>query len=75
MSETFDLIDVQRMLRTACAEAGGQKAFAEAHGLSPAYVSDVVTARKVPGTAIAEALGLVRLPVRYARRRISEVAA
>lgn len=62
------LIDVFGMLRRACRDAGGQSAWAEVHGISPAYVSDVLNARREPGDKILTALGL-RKVVRYAAVR------
>lgn len=38
-----------------------QAAWAKKHGLSPAYVSDVINGRREPGKAILEALGLERV--------------
>lgn len=38
-----------------------QAAWAKKHGLSPAYVSDVINGRRDPGKAILEALGLERV--------------
>ncbi len=47
-------------LRNACAEAGGQSEWAARHGVSPAYVSDVLCARRDPGPKILTPLGLKR---------------
>lgn len=52
-------VDPRQELRAACDAAGSQKAWAAAHGLSAAYVSDVLRG-KPPGDAILAALGLVR---------------
>ena len=54
-------------LRRACAEAGGQKHWADHKGVSEQYLSDVLNARKEPGPLILEALGLRRV-VSYERR-------
>jgi len=59
----LDSIDVCRRLSKACKEAGGQRAWAEAHGVSPTYVSSVLHSRIEPGKAILQALGLVRVVV------------
>lgn len=67
MSEV-DLLDVCRLLRAECRTAGSQKAWAERHGVSPAFVCDVLNARREPSGAILSALGLVRV-VKYAIRR------
>jgi hypothetical protein len=62
----LDAIDVHRALSVACKRAGGQKAFAEAHGLSTSYVNDVLQGRKDAGDSMLHALGLIRV-VRYKR--------
>lgn len=65
MAEIYlDSLEVHRRLAAACKKAGSQKAWAEAHGLSAAYVCDVLSARREPGQSILDALGLVRI-VRY----------
>jgi len=46
------------LLRRRIKEAGQQKLFAEANGISAQYVSDVLRKRREPGEAILEALGL-----------------
>lgn len=46
------------MLRDACEAAGSQKAWANANGVSTAYVSDVLAGRRDPGEGIAKAFGL-----------------
>jgi hypothetical protein len=61
-------IDVAGRLRSACRAAGGQKAWAEANGISLGYVNDVLNARRDPGDAITAALGLRRV-VRYVEIR------
>lgn len=38
-----------------------QAAWAKAHGISPAYVSDVIQGRREPGEKILKALGLKRI--------------
>lgn len=52
-----ELID---RLRDACADAGSQKEWATAHGVSPQYVCDVLSKRSDPGPAICGALGVDR---------------
>ena len=51
--------DVRAMLKRACTAAGTARAWAEKHGVSQAYVSDVLRGRRDPGEAICRALGLV----------------
>lgn len=60
----IDQMDVCARLRKACADAGSQKAWAEANGVSGAYVNDVLQSRREPGESILSALGL-RKVVRY----------
>lgn len=68
MAEThLNIIDVCRMLRRACREAGGQKKWADSHGLSASYVSHVLHARCDPGKSILAALGLT-MRVVYIKR-------
>lgn len=52
---------IRSLLREACDEAGSQKAWAESHGLSGSYVTDVLQGRRDPGQSILEALGYERL--------------
>lgn len=58
--------DVLAELDAACARAGGRAAWARAHELSPAYVSDVLRGRREPGPGILRALRLKRV-VSYRR--------
>lgn len=60
----LDAVDVHRALAAACKKAGGQKAFAEAHGISHGYVNDVMNGRRDAGDLVLSALGMVRV-VRY----------
>jgi hypothetical protein len=64
----LNLLEFYALLRQACREAGGQRAFARTHGMSEQYLCDVLNARKDPGDRILAALGLVKV-VRYAHRR------
>lgn len=67
-------LDVCARLRTACRVAGGQQAWAQQNGVSPAYVCDVLNARRDPGDSILRALGLRKI-VRYVEARSPERAA
>lgn len=53
----FDEPGVRRLLQKLCAECS-QKEFADQHGISPQYVHDVITGRRMPGASILNALGL-----------------
>jgi DNA-binding transcriptional regulator YdaS (Cro superfamily) len=66
-------LDVCACLRRACRAAGSQQAWAAANGVSSAYVSDVLNARREPGEAILRALGLRKI-VRYVKARNSRAA-
>ena len=48
-------------LETAIKQAGNQQAAATKLGVSPSYLSDVLSGRKEPGKKILEPLGLVRV--------------
>ena len=50
--------DARAILAQACKDAGGQKIWADQHGLSPQYVNDILKYRNVPGDKILAALGL-----------------
>lgn len=49
---------MRALLRRECDQAGSQKAWADKHGLSGAYVSDVLQGRRDIGDSIVKALGL-----------------
>lgn len=51
---------VRDFLRTECAEAGGQKVWADRNGVSSSYVCDVLQGRREPGDSICAGLGLRR---------------
>ena len=55
--------EVRARLREAVARAQGQQRWAEAHDISPQYVSDVLLNRRLPGEKILVALGLRRRTV------------
>jgi hypothetical protein len=52
------LQQVLALLRKECDKAGSQKAWASAHGVTGAYVSDVLKGNRDPGESILNALGL-----------------
>jgi hypothetical protein len=58
---------VLALLRRRCDEAGGQKAWAKANGVSAAYVCDVLNGRREPGDGILRPLGLEKV-VTYRRK-------
>jgi hypothetical protein len=75
MSDDLTLIAVYGRLRQACREAGGQKAWAQAHGFSASFVSDVLNAKRPMPDSIIAALGLVKVvrfrPAKSCNRRIA----
>lgn len=52
----LDIRGVQKRLKRKV--AGNAAAWAKAHDISPAYVSDVLSGRRLPGAKITKALGL-----------------
>lgn len=52
--------EVRDRLRAAVEAAGGQRAFAEAHNLTPAYVNDVLHGRRALADRILAAIGVER---------------
>ena len=62
------LDDVRELLRQECERAGSQVAWAKAHGMAAAYVSDVIHGRRDPGGKLLDALGLDRV-VTYRKRQ------
>ncbi len=52
---------VRELLRQACETAGSQSAWAQAHEMTGAYVSDVINGRREPGPKVLRALGLSRV--------------
>lgn len=64
--------EVRLMLRKECGP--NQRIWAQAHGVVPSYVSDVLNGRRDPSPAILAALGLKRvvsydeLPVKSRRK-------
>jgi len=67
--ELLRQVEVFGALRRACDEAGGQKAWAEAHGIAPQHLNDVLMCRREISDRVLAALGLVRV-TRYARTSI-----
>lgn len=57
----MDEYEVRDLLTSECQKAGGQKAWAIAHGISAAYVSDTLQYRREPGEKILAALKLRRI--------------
>ena len=57
-------------LRAACEAAGSQRAFAQAHQFTPAYVHDVLHGRRPPADRILDALGLERVVIYQEKERL-----
>lgn len=60
MAKKLDVWELRELLKKACAEAGGQKAWATRNSVSGAYVNDVLQGRREPGESITTALGYRR---------------
>lgn len=58
--EGFDADDLIEILRVRCLERGTQKAWAKDHGVSPAYVNDVLQGRREISDNFAALLGFER---------------
>lgn len=75
MKADLTLADVHGRLRTACREAGSQQAWAERHGFSASFVSDVLNGKRPMPDSVLVALGLVRVtvyrPLKSGNRRIA----
>ena len=54
--------DVLAILKEECEKAGGQKAWGDAHGISPSRTSNVLNKRCMISKKIARALGVERHP-------------
>lgn len=67
MTDLLDAEAVRSMLAAAIGAAGSQKAFAQQHGLSGAYLSEVVRGTRDPGPAVLGALGMEKV-IGYRRR-------
>ena len=50
--------EVRQRLQKQVNAAGGQTAWAKRHGVSLAYVNDVLNSRRLPGDKITQAMGL-----------------
>lgn len=61
-------LEVSALLRRACAEAGGNKAWADRYDVSPQYVGQVIGADRPPSDRILSALGLRKI-VRFVAKQ------
>jgi hypothetical protein len=52
--------EVMERLKDAVTEAGGQRAFAEKHGLTPGYVNDVLHGKRAFADRILATIGIER---------------
>jgi hypothetical protein len=57
MTKRLTECDMLEMLRAACAEAGTQRAWANAHNLAPSFVNDVLKGKRGVTDRILDALG------------------
>ncbi len=61
------LTDVQKLLRRETAKLGGQAAYAEAHGLTKQYVSQVLRGLRPPSRRLCEALCIREAGMRWVK--------
>lgn len=59
MNHEWDVLEVLQDDITASID--GQAAWARAHGISPAYVNDVLHGRRDPGPKILDAIGFEKM--------------
>lgn len=57
--------EIRKLLREKCLEAGSQKAWAQANGMSAVHVCDVLQGNRAPGEKILTALGYRRSEPMY----------
>jgi hypothetical protein len=62
------LSDVQKLLAKQCERAGGQSAFAAAHGFTRQYISYVLKGQRSPGRELQEVLGIRSDGERWVKR-------
>lgn len=55
--ELYQVTAVNARLGRLCRQMGGQSNFAKAHGISTAYVNDILQGRRDPGKKILDAIG------------------
>jgi DNA-binding transcriptional regulator YdaS (Cro superfamily) len=65
--------EVIEQLRSAIASAGGQRAYADVHGFTPGYVSDVMRGKRALADRILATIGVERI-VTYTKRQPEEEA-
>jgi hypothetical protein len=61
---------IRKRLRLACKEAGSQKLWARANGVSESYVSDVLLGRRMPGKKILAPLGFEKGEAEFTFRAV-----
>jgi hypothetical protein len=61
MTSLISAETVRAQLAEQCRTAGSQKAWADRHGVSQAYLCDVLRGNREPGESILAAMGLVRV--------------
>ena len=59
---------VRQLLLARCAEAGGQSAFARAHGFSVQYVSQVIQGKRPPSEGMCDVLGIRCAGMRWTKQ-------
>jgi DNA-binding transcriptional regulator YdaS (Cro superfamily) len=61
--------DVSKLLQKQCQKAGGQRAFARAHGLLVQHISQVVRGERPPSKGLCDALGIEPAGMRWVAKR------
>lgn len=70
MNNILTSVDVLGVLRRECSDLGTQKAWAEKHGVSPAYVNDLLQGRREISDNVADMLGYERRVI-FTKRLVS----
>lgn len=73
--EGFDADDLIAILRVRCQERGTQKDWAKDHGVSPAYVNDVLQGRREISDNFAALLGFERRVIFFTHDDVKREAA
>lgn len=61
--------DVSKLLQKQCEKAGGQRAYARAHGLLVQHISQVVRCERPPSKPLCDVLGIEPAGMRWVAKR------
>jgi transcriptional regulator with XRE-family HTH domain len=73
MTEVHGLPNLRRVILQRAKRTGSQRRLATVLGVSPSYLTNVLSGRDLPGDTLLDALGFVRR-VRYVQRPAGESA-